>query len=703
MAPPAASLNVPPWTRPGWLQFSKSQRRYAVAQYNAARTRRNMEPVAYNPDNVFPDNFSAANINSNHPKLGRTYKQELNRYMREQGAGLNQQNIEYFRTTTGNPEGNEEVMDIDEILPEDQLEQEAAAFERGSEAEQMINQFDINLLPSGSSGGQANKRPEPSDTSTEKQGGKRQKKLNNVPGTEAPAPATPAPVVSSPPTAPTPPTTTTTTGAPQAPTPPEAPTRPPRVQDEAMTLTGTGGNGTSQSEGGGESGPSKVPSNVSNGTRQTYTYKKTYKIKLIGNAPSVINEAYPNTTFTTKLLATNLREIPVQYLGAYVTPAEYTFLSNKKGVRAISCHVTVAKKATAAAFATNASTTQTAVLNYNKTYKHATGLNQQPFFTSKSIAAYSATQTGMPTQLSPPVNWNTICSQAWTQATVNNIPAGITFTSITAPNIYVQQVATDSGLGWYDHSSLVHTFDDGASPFVDYRYDFQVAPLTPDYDNYFQIYPNRTSDDNNINISIYDRGQTSNRKRTYEGSAYSLHTHIEQAIARDYPMDLMTGFNINQVIEKSNLIGREASTPHKLQPSLHVGIGEVAAHGVFSTLNTAAQCFPTKFVEIFGEVWVTMSLTVAWYEPAPLTVSQTGPLIRSENVMFTTDKNCPLVTNQTSRYLRLPFEVDTDPASNTYGQGIAVPTAPGVRRERDVDAGDKHAEEPANKKNKSDK
>lgn len=669
---------MPPWVRPGWLELPKSQRRYAVTQYNLSRDRRGYAPIPFNPNHDFPPGYSPANINSSFPPLGKAYKAALRKYINEQRPGLGIEDINYFTTTEAPaaPVGArpaqgmevDPVQIIDEIVPEDQLESEAQAEELNSEAAETLAEFDLSLLSPGDKQ-QANKRK---GDDIEKPGGKRKDKTNYPARPDTP-PDPRAPAEGSSSSSST--TPTTTTSKEPAVSTPETEDIVPQQPDEGMVLTGTGSNGTSQSEGGGESGFTRLPKNKTNGTKQNYTFSKNYKIKLVGNAPAVIEETLAGTTFVTRLLATNLREMPVQYLGAYLTPAEWDFLKNKKGVKALHCRVKVAKKSTAAAFQTNNSTTETAVLNYNKTFKYAKGLNEKQFYCTKSISAFSPTNRGMPTTLAAPVNWNSVMATAWATQTANTIPAGVTFTSITAPNIFCQQVAAAANVGWQDHSKCVHTFDDNSPPFIAYEYQFKNAPLTPDYDNYFQIYPNRTRDTDNIDISVYDRHSTANRKRSYLGKTYALTTQVEQTIARDYPLNLMTGFNIDQRIEKSDLVGGETEGEYSMQPSLHVGIGEVAAHGVFTGLTTAAGCFPTKFVEIFGEVWVTMELEVSWYEPAPFTMSQTAPMIHSDTVQFTSDKNCPKVTDHISRYKNLPYEVESSPVSCTYGVGIAVPTA----------------------------
>lgn len=401
----------------------------------------------------------------------------------------------------------------------------------------------------------------------------------------------------------------------------------PMQTDEMAARPGTSHN-NDQFNGivGGETGPTEIPHNMHPGVAYSQTYKKTYKFQLPANAPVVKKVSQVVNTFAVdhKILVTNLRELPVNCLMAYLTSAEYATIASQRGVFAREVRVTVGKKSTQAAFETNASETSKAVLNYNKTYKVATGLNKHPFTVSRCISTYgAAAASGVPASIATPVKMHDLLLNAESDADDSIGPAYITRTAITLPNVFCQIIPYLYTNGFFDHSTLIKEYDDNNIPVVKYNYKFSYAPLTKSHDCEIVMYPSldvATAINTGTFKKAYQdiRSTRSAKKRTIEGTTPNSITSVtDDNISTYYPLNLCT-FSPTDVIEKSQFCHGdfESHGPYDTQPSLHIGVGEVPALNPFRTLANVASCFPTAFVPQMGEIWATFEIDIDFMKPS---------------------------------------------------------------------------------------
>lgn len=611
-------LLPPPWTRPNWETLNKGNRMMTMSQYNRARANRGFPPIQYNGSEPYPPGFSAANINKDHPKLLRENKAAAD------AAAKNPWEVNplHYQTTerplninfsTDNPleadhNSYSDLSDAGSFMNVDFSDSENSQISMGDIMNlPSVSESNIESPTPGTSGVQQDKTPHHNSKDQPPAKKPRTDPLEGG-GTVSETESTPI--------------THNTLEEPPITAPQQT------GQETDMVLTGTGQNGSSMpSTAGGETTPNSFISHSKPGATRQWSYTKMYKMQIRGNAPTIINNQKTVSTFANnnKLLVTNLSEIPVNHLAFYLTPGEYTYLSQFKNVYVSSVHVVVGKKSTQAAFETNASTTSNAVLNYNKTLKMSKGLNKLPFYMNMNIATFDATKTGTPSTLTSPLNWTDIFKEAWTTTTIGGFPAGITRSHILLPNVYCQSLPTAYTDGWYDHSTDIKEIDDddvGKSFPYHYNYKFEYAPITPHAQSeiiQFPSYTTQTAIDTGTTAAEYVQSSVlrSGRKRTIKADNAHAFTGITDVDIDSYnPLSSMT-FAIDDVIEKAqycfpsndNSVQRE-----HMQDSLHVGIGEVPALNPFRSISAVADLVSTKFVPQMGELWVKTEIKIYQYD-----------------------------------------------------------------------------------------
>lgn len=655
----------PPWTRPGWLEMNNGQRLEIMRRYNLALQNHGFGRSLFTPtkNKKFPDGFSKKNINLNFPPLGQEFKRQSDLWRLNPNKEHFSGDFNYFMTTAA-PDSERILHETDDVSRADQnllglspVHNPIFSDSTAKNLPSFDETFNIGAGPS-----HANNYPQipspNSDTSSSVSGGASPPKKKHRPGEpieesgetdqlESP----PEEAINTLPTTP-PATQIETPGAPvKQPQPGAVPNVVRQLfPAEEMPLPGTGNNMSGIV--GGETGPSSFALNVNPSVVYTRTYKKSYKFQLAGNAPANLKTTTTinNITQDQLNLVTNLREMPVHCLGSYMTPGEINEVLSKGYTYALECSVSVGKKSTQAAFETNASESSNAVLNYNKTYKVARGLNMHAWFRRLSIGSYSDTNKGVPDSLKDPVDMNAVFNKAWINTDIGGAPNAITRSVLTIPNVFCQVKPVNNDSGWFDHSIFIKEYDDDDVKKEVYKYNFVYAPLSAPPSSDVIQYPviNVPSAPNVGSIvNTYARANRSRRGVSMKVTGTTipnstrktprLKTIVNTTLDTLKPVSDIT-FTYNDIIEKAQWCTRPCGAPFgdKMQPSLHIGIGEVPAQNSFIPNSDVASCFPKSFVPQTGELWVTFELTTITHYPGLKRTNGSIPITTPENTVMTT-------------------------------------------------------------------
>lgn len=646
----------PPFTRPGWDNLTVRAKRIAMRDYNKLLESRRMKPIDFIPslEEQYPDGFSAETINPSFPGLGLEFARQEALYKRNPDSiQYADENLRYFLTTKTPPSASHFVKIVSTTerpgLPT-YSDVYPSQVERPKQSRPRTSSSSSNEgSPSRSRVSEAEKESPPAKR--EKTDVPTTAATSGTTHTTAPAYTFPAPTTAA--------ATSTTSTVPAQAVPTQVTPAVNQVNPtQNMELPGTGHQSVSQ--GGGKTGPNQFPKNSNPPVAYERTYKKSYKFQVVGNGPAVITaESTVNEKKVKyKMLATNLRELPVHILQAYMTPGEIAEILASKGTIATNCKVVVGKKSTQAAFETNASESSQAVLNYNKSYKHVIGLNRHPWAYNRAVTTY---KNGAPETLATPINWNDILSNAWTGS--SNYPAAITRSCITCPNVFCQVKPNDStttqkDMGWFDHSKFVQELDDDNPEIIIYNHSFTYAPINQPWPSEYVTYPILTTatgaDTGSISSTISIAGGTrKGRKCIMKSDTHSFgkvprFTSMTAAEISTFKPVANITFAADDIIEKAqyctpDLLSSYATT--SVQPSLHIGIGEVPAVKPFRTISTAADCVATAFVPQVGELWITFEMhTVTYRGPSMRTLSST-PTYAPEKAPMTSLASWPKAVN----------------------------------------------------------
>lgn len=668
-------LLPPPWVRPGWDSLNKPMQAYSLTAYNQARVNKGLQPLdmRWHQTSQFPAGFSALNINPNLPHMGAAFKAAQDLYRRTHPS---QPDPEHWRTTQtphvgpdvdlDNRHFNSDAADVMNSSDEQLGEPFEGIVEATNDAQihafnpdgDLNSEFDKFVRDRHAAS--TPKRPSPPKATANdpdlieldhdslsfgslNSGSEFEHSIpRRVPETQGEAPPTgkknlPEPLQPTPATA--------------LPTVPAATQAPSAAPTANMPQPGTGQNTSAPSVGGGETGPNSFSISANSHIGGSVSYSKMYKFSLIGNGPTILEETLTSPVdHVNDVLITNLREIPVHCLASYLTPGEYAYLSSLPNIQAKRVRVKIGKKSTQASFSTNQTTSGEAVLNYNKTYKVAIGLNLERYFGSRFINKYSSTNVGTPETVADPIDMTTIMKTAWNTSVTGSYPAFITRSTLKLPNVFCQIKPDGYGYGWADHSKKVKEYDDDNVPIVIYDHTFGYAPIHKPveedllFNNYFTV--GTATDAKGAHTYLQSKRARTGDKMLVTTQAKDKTPRGEPKILEVVKTDMNSlkpvwnkTFTIDDVIEKGpfcSTFGNDLPMGKK-QPSLHIGIGEVNQLSPFISPGTGlyTELTSNKFVPQLGEIWATFEIELSWHNQGLYRVNQTTPYTSPENQVLT--------------------------------------------------------------------
>lgn len=276
-----------------------------------------------------------------------------------------------------------------------------------------------------------------------------------------------------------------------------------KVAKSGTSLPGTGSNLDGMVSGGGSGGSATIQRPIGmNFEKMIRTYSKKHRFLTSANAGVILKEAAADNTAKRFALTTGLASIPWEYLFMYMSPAEYQRMKSYPGTKAVSCHVTVKAWNTRVAFQTGDTQTANATLNQNKFLQVAKGIRSIPFIVSNNRRyTYSDTEPMIPTGFSSQTSqtYRQFLARAFYGEENNSLSfASFPPTNATGAEIYLQDYLTIYTLdasaegddstylpGFPPLKDFLEEFDASAcvnGVVASMDYDFQYAPLTPNFD-----------------------------------------------------------------------------------------------------------------------------------------------------------------------------------------------------------------------------
>lgn len=146
-----------------------------------------------------------------------------------------------------------------------------------------------------------------------------------------------------------------------------------KTEDSGMELPGTGGGSSGDPDTGNPSTENAViPRPINNLGRHTMVFRKHHSLLSYGLAWKI---SKVGTNSKHYLTTTSMMSIPVEMPFLYLSPAEWNWCQNLRGLTVESINVKVVMRNPRTAFETNSSSTTLATLNQNKYLGFAKGLN----------------------------------------------------------------------------------------------------------------------------------------------------------------------------------------------------------------------------------------------------------------------------------------------------------------------------------------
>lgn len=391
------------------------------------------------------------------------------------------------------------------------------------------------------------------------------------------------------------------------------------AETSGMALPGTGNTADGDPDTGNPSPENAVISRpINNFSGYKLVFRKHHTLLSYGLAWKISRlSATSNTYFTT----TSLMSVPVELPFFYLSPAEWNWVKEIRGVKVdvVRCRIVMRNPRTA--FETNASTTTLATLNQNKFLATAIGLTSKTRGLDRTMVFGTSSDTMIPNSTKP---YNTdeknkfvVSAYGSSEKTPKftegfaNVPCSFNYLPMIN-NRYFCSVAQNNSLnkdiGWPDLSQYIKKEDASfmtGKTVIDYEY----KPVFGLLGQPFQMRLNgHFGDDDDVHqsgkrfkknkLALMSR-DTNNLQQIYnvdvESGTMSAKSGDIIDVEKDQWENIVDPSGYYLPIEKSQYVWQKPETRGhgKIQPSVHVGI-----YPVPRLTTTDLQNTPVKFTDV---------------------------------------------------------------------------------------------------------